>query len=106
RSTPHLPAENGRVPPYTIRHRARFPDVSTHFDESPTQAAAALEEGNAALQELCARLSADEMVRPATIGGGQWSAKDLLAHVAFWEELAAQTLADWRARNDTRRAAG
>jgi len=34
---------------------------------------------------------------PATIGTGAWSAKDLLGHLAFWEELAAQALANWRA---------
>jgi hypothetical protein len=51
------------------------------------QAAATLEEGNAALAALFGHLSPAEMTRPATIGGGEWSAKDLLAHVAFWEEL-------------------
>jgi hypothetical protein len=37
------------------------------------------------------------MLRPATIGGGEWSAKDLLGHVAFWEELAVQALEERRA---------
>jgi hypothetical protein len=61
------------------------------------QAAATLEEGNAALAALFGHLSPAEMTRPATIGGGEWSAKDLLGHVAFWEELAAQSLSEWRA---------
>lgn len=55
-----------------------------------------LEEGHAALDGWFGRLSDAEMTRPATIGGGDWSAKDLLGHVAFWEELAAETLAAWR----------
>jgi hypothetical protein len=37
------------------------------------------------------------MIRPATIGGGDWSAKDLVGHVAFWEEIALDQLAAWRA---------
>jgi hypothetical protein len=61
------------------------------------QAAATLDEGQAALQALFAQLSPDEMVRPSTIGGGEWSARDLLSHIAFWEELAAQAVAEWRA---------
>jgi hypothetical protein len=64
---------------------------------SSEQAATALEQGNAVLHALFARLSAEEMLRPATIGRGEWSAKDLLGHIAFWEELAEQALADWRA---------
>jgi len=56
-----------------------------------------LDKGYHAVQKLCARLSAVQMARPATIGNGAWSAKHLLGHLAFWEELAAQALADWRA---------
>jgi hypothetical protein len=65
----------------------------------PTQdeAVATLAEGRAALEALFARLSDEEMVRPATIGGGEWSAKDLMGHIAFWEELAGESLTDWRA---------
>jgi hypothetical protein len=62
---------------------------------SATGALATLEEGNAELDRLFARLSDDEMIRPATIGGGEWSAKDLLGHLAFWEELALETVAAW-----------
>jgi hypothetical protein len=66
---------------------------------SPTrdEALATLEEGNAALTALFARLTDDQMSRPATIGGGDWSAKDLLGHVAFWEELAAEAIDTVRA---------
>jgi hypothetical protein len=35
-----------------------------------------------------AMLSEEELSRPATIG--DWSAKDLLSHVTFWEELAIE----------------
>ena len=62
---------------------------------SATVAVAILEEGNAELDRLVARLSDDEMIRPATIGDGEWSAKDLLGHIAFWEELALETVAAW-----------
>jgi hypothetical protein len=61
------------------------------------EALATLEEGQTALDKLLARLSDDELTRPATIGGGAWSAKDLLGHIAFWEELALQSLDAFRA---------
>jgi hypothetical protein len=57
-----------------------------------------LEEGEAALASLFDRLPENAAVRPATIGGGDWSAKDLLGHMAFWEELALEFMADWQAR--------
>ncbi len=56
-----------------------------------------LREGQSALGALFDRLSPEELTRPATIGGGEWSAKDLMGHIAFWEELALETLAEWRA---------
>ena len=61
------------------------------------QAITTLDEGRVALEALLAQLSDEELARPATIGGGEWSAKDLLGHIAFWEELAVETVADWRA---------
>ena len=64
---------------------------------SRNQAITTLAEGQAALAALFAKLSDEEMTRPSTIGGGEWSAKDLMGHIAFWEELAVETLADWRA---------
>jgi hypothetical protein len=59
-----------------------------------------LESGQSALDSLYARLSGVQMEQPATIGGGSWSAKDLLGHVAAWEQLAVQTIAAWRAESD------
>jgi DinB superfamily len=58
-------------------------------------ALATLEEGHSEIESLLARLSDDELIRPARIGGGEWSAKDLLGHLAFWEELALETVAAW-----------
>ena len=61
------------------------------------EALATLGDGQTSLESLLARLLDDELARPATIGGGDWSAKDLLGHVAFWEELAIQALEAIRA---------
>jgi hypothetical protein len=36
-------------------------------------------------------LTDEQLETPATIGDGDWSAKDLIGHVASWEELAL----DW-----------
>jgi Mycothiol maleylpyruvate isomerase N-terminal domain len=57
-----------------------------------------LEEGQAELDQLFARLDEAAMMRPATIGGGEWSAKDLMGHIAFWEELALEAIDASRAR--------
>jgi hypothetical protein len=60
------------------------------------EALATLEEGGARASELLAGVGEDDLVRPATIGEGDWSAKDLIGHVATWEELAVQTLEEFR----------
>jgi hypothetical protein len=60
------------------------------------QAIAVLETGRQALVPLFTGLDNEEMTRPATIGGA-WSAKDLLGHLAFWEELAAEFVVARRA---------
>lgn len=36
------------------------------------------------------------LARPGGIGGGEWSAKDLIGHLTFWEELALQVIDAWR----------
>ena len=69
------------------------------------EAIATLEEGHARLDALCARLLDAAMERPKTIGGGDWSAKDLVGHLAFWEELAVDLLAAERAGRPPRVAA-
>ena len=52
-----------------------------------------LEEQHAELAALFARLDEDEFVRRETIGGGDWSAKDLAAHMGIWEDLAIEVIA-------------
>jgi len=59
-------------------------------------ALATIEEGQARLDELLGRLSEEDLTRPATIGGGDWSAKDLVGHIAFWEEVALAVIDSWR----------
>jgi uncharacterized protein (TIGR03083 family) len=64
----------------------------------PTQAEAIriLAEEHGTVAELIARLRPHDFTRPATIGGGDWSAKDLLGHLTSWEEHALVALAAWR----------
>jgi hypothetical protein len=64
----------------------------------PTRAdaLATIEDGQARLDELLGVLSEEDLTRPATIGGGDWSAKDLVGHIAFWEEVAVAVLDSWR----------
>ena len=63
---------------------------------SRQEAISTLREGQEGLDELLAGLSDEDLVKPATIGGGDWSAKDLIGHVASWEDLAVSSLAEWR----------
>lgn len=53
-------------------------------------------EGRTQIASLISRLSDRQLEAPATIGGGDWSAKDLIGHLAFWEELALDALSSWR----------
>jgi hypothetical protein len=55
-------------------------------------AVATLKDGDGRLWSLFDRIDDEQMVVPRTIGGGDWSAKDLMGHVAFWEELAIDAL--------------
>jgi hypothetical protein len=64
---------------------------------SRDEAVRTLEEGHARVGELLSGLSEAELTKPATIGGGDWSAKDLIGHLAFWEELALEAIEQWRA---------
>ena len=67
-------------------------DVSITRDE----ALAMLEDGQQKVDALVAQLSDEEQERPATIGGGDSSAKDLLGHIARWNEIAIEALGSWR----------
>ncbi|HET8526400.1 MAG TPA: DinB family protein [Actinomycetota bacterium] len=52
-----------------------------------------LEDQHAELSGLLAGLDEEAFARRGTIGGGDWSAKDLAAHLGIWEELAIEVMA-------------
>ena len=53
-----------------------------------------LEEGRARIDELLDRLPKAAMTTHG-VGGGTWSPKDLIGHLASWEEYALDALAAW-----------
>jgi hypothetical protein len=53
-----------------------------------------LEEGRARIEEFLDRLPRSAMTTPG-LGGGAWSPKDLIGHLASWEEHALDALAAW-----------
>ena len=55
-----------------------------------------LERGQGAVRRLIKRIPAHWLARPG-IGGGTWTAKDLLGHLCFWEENVLEALAAWDA---------
>jgi hypothetical protein len=63
---------------------------------SRAEAIELLEKGAKQMNDLLAKLSDDDMEGSATIGDGDWSVKDLMGHIAWWEEIALESLADWR----------
>jgi hypothetical protein len=63
---------------------------------SPEDALGVLAEGHRTVAGLMEQAGEEELARPATIGGGDWSAKDLLGHLTTWEEAALEALAQWR----------
>jgi hypothetical protein len=60
------------------------------------EALATLEDGQAQVEVLVAQLSDEAAARPATMGGADWSAKDLMGHIARWNEIAIEALGSWR----------
>lgn len=64
---------------------------------SPQEAVVVIAGGHREVHALLASISLDELEEPATIGGGEWSAKDLVGHLTTWEELALATIDEWRA---------
>src|SRR5437016_986714 len=56
-----------------------------------------LDDGKRELARSIDLLSDQELVRAATLGGGDWSVKDLIGHVAAWERRATDALVRWRA---------
>src|SRR5947207_15571026 len=59
------------------------------------EASAILRDGQERLDDLLGGMSEGDLLRPATIGGGDWSAKDLIGHMALWEEIALVTIEAW-----------
>jgi hypothetical protein len=51
-----------------------------------------LEDQHAEVAALLAQLDEDAFARRGTMGGGDWSAKDLAAHLGLWEEFALETI--------------
>lgn len=65
------------------------PDVPTR-----RRALRILEEGRARTLDLLEALPRSALTLPG-LGGGTWSPKDLLGHLASWEEYALDALAAW-----------
>jgi len=55
-----------------------------------------LEEQHAQVADLLGGLDDEAFARRGTIGGGEWSAKDLALHLGSWEDFAVETLAQLR----------
>jgi hypothetical protein len=51
-----------------------------------------LEDQHAEVERLLAELDPPAFERRATIGGGEWSAKDLAAHLGSWEAFALEVI--------------
>jgi uncharacterized protein (TIGR03083 family) len=64
-----------------------------------TDAIAILDDGHQQIVSLIDGLSDAQMTRRRTIGGGDWSVKDLVAHMTTWEQFALEALDAWRAGN-------
>jgi hypothetical protein len=60
------------------------------------QALITIRDGDERLRRLFDRIPEDAFARRGTIGEGTWSAKDLLGHIASWEELGLATIGAWR----------
>jgi DinB superfamily len=53
-----------------------------------------LERGQAAIRRLLKEVPDHWMARPG-VGGGDWSPKDLVGHLTFWEERVLEALDAW-----------
>jgi hypothetical protein len=74
--------------------RTNDPDGDA-VDLSQARALRTLEEEHESVRELVEQLRDEDFERSATIGGGDWSAKDLLGHLTSWEEHALEALRAW-----------
>ena len=59
------------------------------------EAAAVLDQGHKRICTLVDKLSPSAATKRATIGGGEWSAKDLLGHLTSWQEHTMEALSAW-----------
>ena len=59
---------------------------------SRDEAVGLLEQQHAAVAELLSELDEGAFVERGTIGDGDWSAKDLAAHLGSWEEFALEVI--------------
>lgn len=62
---------------------------------SRSSAARILDDGFGFLLSSLAPLPEASLTERGTIGGGDWSAKDLLGHITFWERNGVQALEAW-----------
>lgn len=62
--------------------------------DKPADAIAVLGEARRELLDLLA-IEVSTMDQPGTIGGA-WSVTDLVAHIEIWEQIAIDTIAEWR----------
>lgn len=63
---------------------------------NPSEAVDVLESGHETLMALVAELSPERGSEPRALGGGDWSVKDLIGHVETWEQVALDSLEDFR----------
>jgi hypothetical protein len=63
---------------------------------SRDEAVRLLEQQHSDVASLLAELDEAAFTQRGTIGGGEWSAKDLAAHLGSWEEIAVTTMAEFR----------
>jgi hypothetical protein len=58
-------------------------------------ARATVERGHEEVATLLSRIASGDFAVPG-VGGAAWSPKDLLAHLALWQEIAVRTVAEFR----------
>lgn len=61
-------------------------------DLAREEALATLQDAHAGLGALLEGVPDEALVRTGTIGGGDWSAKDLIGHVGTWEEASVEAI--------------
>jgi hypothetical protein len=70
--------------------------MTSSKDFSPEQGMAVLKEGQRELLKLLNAIPKEEL--DSNLGTGEWSVKDLVGHIASWEEVALKALREWRER--------